>query len=155
MSAGTISRDDNVIVWEMRDADDRSHIDVVMSIAVRTRDGITMSLSRDGQLIYADDTVFAVEVVGADANSVVAANGQQFVTDHLGRVSFVITNDTELNVSFMNDEMTHSTTHVTRWDTSQLFVDSSISSLMFVVCACVIAVCLPAHRQRRLRGAPT
>lgn len=155
MSAGTISRDDNVIVWEMRDAHDDSRVDVMMSAAVRSRDGATVSLSRDGELVYAGDTVIAVELVGADPLSDVTANGQQFVTDQFGRVSFVVANTTELNVSFVNDEITLSTTHETQWETSQVFAESSFVALFLVACACVIAMCVPAYRHRRLRGAPT
>lgn len=145
-----MSRHDNTVVWEMRDDDDA----VVMSTVVRTREGDTVVLTRDGSLALHDDTVLAVELVGVDPQSVVVANGSEFVADEWGRVSFVVNSDSELAVSFLNDGISHTTTHELSASPSRSFADTPYASFVFVVMACVIAWRMPANRQRRLRGAP-
>lgn len=155
MGTEAMSRHDNTVVWEMRDDDDA----VVMSTIVRTREGDTVALTRDGSLALRDDTVLAVELVGVDPQSVVIANGFEFVADEWGRVSFVVDSDVvdsddELAVSLMNDGISHTTTHELSVSTSRVFADIPYVSFVFVVMACVIAWRMPANRQRRLRGAP-
>lgn len=158
MGTETVSRHDNTVVWEMRDDDDA----VVMSTVVRTRDGATVSLTRDGLLAMREDTVLVVELAGVDPQSMVVANSTEFVADEWGRVSFVVNSDDELAVSFTNDGVTHTAIHELQVSTSANFVDTSYASVVFVTMACVIAWCAPANRwrvsgnrQRRLRGAPT
>ena len=158
MGTETVSRHDNTVVWEMRDDDDA----VVMSTAVRTHDGATVSLTRDGSLAMREDTVLVVELAGVDPQSVIVANSAEFMADEWGRASFVVNNNDELAVSFMNDGATHTAIHKLQVSTSANFFDASYVAFVFVAMACVIAVCAPAsrwrvpgNRQRRLRGAPT
>lgn len=158
MGTETISRHDNTVVWEMRDDDDA----VVMATVVRTFDGDTVALTREGTLVHRDDTEVAVELVGVDPQSLVVANSVEFVADEWGRVSFAVNSDDELAVSFVNDGVTHTTTHELSVATSATFVDTTLASFVFVLMACVVAWSAPANRwrapanrQRRLRGAPT
>lgn len=151
MGTETVSRHDNTVVWEMRDDDDV----VVMSTAVRTRDGETVSLTRDGSLVMREDTVLVVELAGVDPQSIVVANGFEFGADDWGRVSFVLNSDDELAVSFINDGVMNTTSHELQTPTSENFILTSYAAFLFVVMACVIAWCVPGNRQRRLRGAPT
>jgi len=151
MGTEAMSRHDNTVVWEMRDGDDA----VVMSTAVRRREGDTVALTRDGSLALHDDTVIAGELVGVDPQSVFVANGFEFVADEWGRVSFAVNSDDELVVSFVNDGISHTKTHELSASTSRDFVDNPYASFVFVVMACVIAWRMPANRQRRLRGTPT
>lgn len=158
MGTETVSRHDNTVVWEMRDDDDV----VVMSTVVRTRDGVTVSLTRDGLLAIREDTVLVVELTGVDPQSVVVANSAEFVADEWGRVSLVVNSDDELAVSFTNDGVTHTKTQELSVVTSPTFVDTTLAPFVFVLVACVAAWRVPANRwrvpgnrQRRLRGAPT
>ena len=158
MGTETISRHDNTVVWEMRDDDDA----VVMSTVVRTLDGDAVALARDGTLVHHDNTELVVEMVGVDPQSLVVANSAEFVADEWGRVSFVVNSNDELVVSFVNDGVTHTTTHELSVATSSTFVDTTFASFVFVLMACVVAWRVPANRwrvpanrQRRIRGAPT
>lgn len=151
MGAETVSRYDDHVIWELRSDDDA----VVVSVAVRTHDGDTVALTRDGSLASRDDTVLVMEVAGVDPQSVVAVNDDKFVADVFGRVSLSIDNEPRVDVVLVNDSVETHTSFVTQLPTPQPFIDTPVVSIAFVVAACVIALCVPTHRQRRLSGAPT
>lgn len=151
MGIETVSRHDNTVVWEMRNDNEA----VVMSAIVRTLDGATVALTRDGELAHRDDTELAVELVGVDPRSVVVANDVEFVADEWGRVSLSVSGNDELTVSFVNDGAVHTTTHELQMPTSVSFIDTPFASFVFVAMACVVAWRVPANRQRWLRGVPT
>jgi hypothetical protein len=160
MGTETISRHDNHVIWELRDDNADAARDVVMSVVVRTLDGATVALTRDGSLVRDDDTVLAMELVGVDPHSLVVANGAQVVVDNFGRVSLVVDNADELHVSFVNDGVAHSTTHVTKPPspmslTSAQVMNMPVTSVGFVAALCVLALRIPAFRSRRSCGVST
>ncbi len=151
MGAEAITRYDDHLVWEIRDGNDA----VVVSVAVRTHDGDTVALTRDGSLASRDDTVLVMEVAGVDPQSIVAVNDDEFVADAFGRVSLSIDNEPRVDIVLVNDSVETHTSFVTQIPTSQPFIDTPVASIAFVIAACVVALCVPTHRQRRLSGVPT
>jgi hypothetical protein len=85
MGTETISRHDNHVIWELRDDNEHPRSDVVMSVVVRTLDGTTVALTRDGSLVRDDNTVLAMELVGVDPQSALVVNGVRIVVDDFGR----------------------------------------------------------------------
>lgn len=154
MGTETISRHDNHVIWELRDDNEHPRSDVVMSVVVRTLDGTTVALARDGSLVRDDNTVLAMELVGVDPQSALVVNGVQIVVDDFGRGSLVVDNADELRVSFVNDGVAHSITHVTKSPSSTSFasaqvMDVPIISFGFVAVMCALALCVPTFRLRR------
>jgi hypothetical protein len=134
----------------MHDDDERTFDDaVLMSTAVRTYDGDTLPLTREGSLVHRNNTMLVVELVGVDPHSAVVVNDGRFDADEFGRVSFVVENTSELNVSFVNDNVSHSVVQTTAMQSPSPFLDSSLGSFVLVACACAIAWRIPMYRQRR------
>jgi hypothetical protein len=95
-----------------------------------------------------------MELVGVDPQSALVVNGVQIVVDDFGRGSLVVDNADELRVSFVNDGVAHSITHVTKSPSSTSFasaqvMDVPIISFGFVAVMCALALCVPTFRLRR------
>jgi hypothetical protein len=158
ITAEIISRTDNHVLWEL--AVDRPE-PVMMSTVVRTHDGHTVALTRDGSLALRDLSDVAVQVVGLEPQSYVVANGQWFLVDELGRVSFAVRNTGAVQLEFVDggDDLdgahtvvTTAVVHTSLPQHISLFATPTMS-VVYVLVACVVACCVPARGRRHAHSA--